>query len=113
MKKLIMLLIVVLALLGCMAGPAVADWSITVNWTRSAGPGLASEAVLLDAATKCTINATDPTTCNFTVPALTGQAVKIRSSNAQGAYSETAPVILSAAPAPASGLLVNITYIAP
>jgi hypothetical protein len=109
MKKLIMAILVILA----MSGVAMADWSVTVNWTRSVGPGLASEQVYLDTVSKCTITATAPTTCQFTVPSLTGQAVKIRSLNAQGGFNETAPVTLSAAPAPATGVLINITYVAP
>jgi hypothetical protein len=92
---------------------AMADWSVTVNWTRSVGPGLASEQVFLDTVSKCTVTAPAPTTCQFTVPSLTGQSVKIRSLNAQGGFNETAPVILSAAPAPATGVLINITYVAP
>ena len=93
--------------------PAFADWSIAVTWTRSIGPGLASEAVLLDAATKCTVLPAAPTTCQFNVTTLTGQAVKIRSTNTQGAFAETAPVLLSAAPAPATGVMVNVTYYQP
>jgi hypothetical protein len=37
----------------------------------------------------------------------------IRSLNSQGAFSETTPIALSAVPAPASGVMVNITYINP
>ncbi len=108
----LMLIITILAL-ALMPLVACADWSITVTWTRSTGPNLASEAVMLDATSKCTITATAPTTCQFNVTNLTGQAVKVRSFNAQGAFAETAPVMLSAAPAPATGVMVNITYIAP
>lgn len=92
---------------------AFADWSVTVTWTRSVGPNLASESVLLDDVSKCAVLPAAPTSCQFNVANLTGQAVKVRSVNAQGAFADTAPVILSAAPAPATGVMVNITYIAP
>jgi hypothetical protein len=109
MKKVLLTVLFVF----CFTATAMADWSVTVNWTRSIGPNLASEVVFLDAAEKCTVSATDPTSCQFTVPDLIGQQIVIRSINTQGAYSETAPVVLSAAPAPASGVLVNITYVSP
>ena len=108
-------LILVLAIVTIPMFPIVAmcDWSVTVTWTRSVGPNLASEQVYLDTASKCTVLPAAPTSCQFNVASLTGQAVRVRSVNAQGAYSETAPVVLSAAPAPATGVMVNITYVAP
>jgi hypothetical protein len=108
-----LMLIITVFMLALMPVVARADWSVTVTWTRSTGPNLASEAVLLDAATKCTITATAPTTCQFNVTSLTGQAVKVRSFNSQGAFAETAPVVLSTAPAPATGVMINVTYIQP
>ena len=92
---------------------AHADWSVTVSWTRSIGPGLAHEDVRLDAVTKCSVAATAPTTCQFVVPSLTGQAVVVRSVNAQGGYSETTPMVLSPVPAPATGVVLTITYVSP
>jgi hypothetical protein len=94
-------------------GVAHADWSITVTWTRSVGPGLTHEECRLDTAVKCNVLAAAPTTCQFVVPTLTGQQVLIRSYNAQGAYSDTTPVALSPVPAPASGVMVNITFVSP
>lgn len=97
-----------------MAPPqASADWSVTVSWNRSAGPGLDYEQALLDGAVKCTVASTEATSCNFVVPALASQSVVVRSYNAQGAYSETTPVVLSAVPVPATGVMVNITYLSP
>jgi hypothetical protein len=115
MKKLLTLILflIVCTIFLLTGSTAFADWSVTVTWTRSTGPNLASEMVLLDTATKCTITATAPTTCQFNVPTLTGQAVKIRSFNSQGAFAETAPIVLTAAPAPATGVMVNVTYVQP
>lgn len=96
-----------------LASSALADWSVTVTWTRSIGPDLDYESALLDGATQCTVQEADPTTCQFVVPTLTGQAIVIRSTNSQGAYSETAPLLLSAVPAPASGVMATITYVSP
>ena len=109
MKKLTMLLAVLAMAAVCT--PAMADWSVTTTWTRSVGPGLASEQVFLDSAVKCTVLPAAPTTCQFNVATLSGQSIKVRSINAQGSYSETTPVILSAVPAPPTGLLINITYV--
>lgn len=108
-----LMLVITMFAMAMMPLVARADWSVTVTWTRSVGPNLASEAVMLDTATKCTITATAPTTCQFNVTNLTGQAVKVRSYNAQGAFAETAPVLLSSAPAPATGVMINVTYIQP
>lgn len=107
MKKLLLVLAIVL-----LATPALADWSVTVTWTRSAGPNLASEKVFYGAAEKCSIDAAATTTCQFNTPTLGGSVV-VRSINAQGAYSETAPILVSDVPAPASGVMVNVTYIQP
>ena len=108
MKKLFL----ILALICFAATPALADWSITVTWTRSAGPNLSSEKVLYSGAEKCSIGAADPTSCQFTVAALGGQVV-VRSVNAQGAFSDTVPIAIAEQPAPASGVMVNVTYVAP
>src|SRR5574343_552668 len=107
MKKLLIALSIIL-----LAVPAMADWSVTVTWTRSVGPNLASEEVFYGAAEKCSIDAAAPTTCQFSTPALGGSVV-VRSTNAQGAYSETAPILVSDVPAPASGVMINVTYIQP
>ena len=106
MKKLIVLAILLLAV------PALADWSITVTWTRSVGPNLASEQVFYGGESKCTVTPPAATSCNFVSPTLGGSVV-VRSTNAQGAYSETAPILVSDVPAPASGVMVNVTYIQP
>ena len=107
MKKLLILLAILL-----IAAPALADWSVTVTWTPSVGPDLASETVLYGGAEKCNVAAGSPASCNFVVPAL-GAAVVVRSANGQGAYAETASVIITAQPAPASGVNVHVTYVAP
>lgn len=110
MKKIA--LFVLVCLFACIS-VAHADWSVTVSWTRSAGPNLDYELVMLDSATQCTVQETAPTTCQFVVPTLTGQAIVIRSTNSQGAYSETTPVALSPVPAPAGGVMATITYVSP
>ena len=100
-------------IVGLMSSVAWADWSVTVTWTRSVGPHLDYEATLLDGSVQCTVQETEPTTCQFVVPTLAGQSVVIRSTNSQGAYSETAPISLNAVPAPASGVMATITYVSP
>jgi len=109
MKK-ILLAVLTVAL---MSSSAWADWSVTTTWTRSVGPNLANEEVRLDGTVKCTVNATAPTTCQFNVPAISGQQVVVRSINMQGGYSDTTPITLMAVPAPATGVLVNVTYVSP
>ena len=103
MKKLLLVLATAL-----LAIPACADWSVTVTWTRSPGPNLASEQVFYGADQKCSVLSTAPTTCQFNTPTLGGSVV-VRSINAQGAYSETAPILVSDVPAPASGVLKALT----
>lgn len=103
------LLLLVLASLICPVA-AMADWSVTVTWTPSVGPDLASEQCLLDGAAQ---PLTSANVSVFQVPTLSGQAIVIRSTNSQGAYSETTPITLSAAPAPATGVMATITYVSP
>jgi hypothetical protein len=106
MKKIIL---VVLAIF-LNAGVAFADWNITVTWTPSAGPNLASEKLLLDGAEQCTVNAGDPATCSFTVVDLANQEVSVVSYNDQNTAS--APYVVGSlltAPAPASGGVILIT----
>ena len=110
MKK-VVLLAVLFVLISF--GLAQANWSVTVTWTRSVGPNLASEECRLDGVVKGTVLPAQPTSCQFNVITLSGQQVVVRAINAQGAYSETTPIVLSAIPAPASGVMVNITYVAP
>jgi hypothetical protein len=111
MKKVLIAFVLILG----MAGMAHADWSVTITWTRSAGPGLASEQMRLDGTTKCTVIPPAATTCQFVVTTLTGQHAVIRSLNSQGAYSETIPLALNADPTPvaATGVMATITYIQP
>jgi hypothetical protein len=109
MKKLLLGCLIVLL----MSSAALADWSITTTWTRSVGPGLDHEAVFLDTTQKCSVISTGTTSCQFNVPTLSNQLVFVRSFNAQGAYSDTAPITLNAAPAAASNVMVNITYVSP
>jgi hypothetical protein len=110
----LMLVITVFAMaLMLIPGVARADWSVTLTWTRSAGPNLASESVLLDDVSKCVIAPAAPTLCQFNVPNLSGQVVKVRSFNDQGAYADTTPVTINPAPAPPGNLLINVTYIQP
>jgi len=107
MKKLIIILAILI-----FAAPAFADWSVTVTWTRSTGPNLASESVLYSGVEKCSIGAMAPTTCNFVTPTLGGSVV-VRSVNTQGAFSETVPVVVAEQPVPATGVTVQVIYVAP
>jgi hypothetical protein len=107
MKKLFLILAILV-----FAVPALADWSVTVTWTRSVGPNLASEQVFYSGVEKCSVSPAAPTTCNFVVPALGGSVI-VRSTNSQGAFSETAPVVVADQPAPASGVTVQVIYVAP
>lgn len=107
MKKLAIVLILLFV-----SAPAFADWSVTVTWTRSAGPNLASEHVLYSGVEKCSIGPTDPTSCNFVTPTLGGSVV-VRSVNTQGTFSETAPIVVSDQPVPATGVTVQVIYVAP
>jgi len=109
MKKLFS---IVALLIVFVAGPVWADWSVTVTWTHSVGPNLAYEQVLYNGAEKCTVQAADPATCNFVIPELGGDVV-LKAFNTQGAFSETAPIPISEAPAPPTGVIVNVTYVQP
>jgi hypothetical protein len=104
-------LFIVLAIL-LIAAPAMADWSVTVTWTRSVGPNLDFEKVLYSGVDKCTVQETAPTTCNFVTSTLGGSVV-IRSTNSQGGFGDTAPVVVAAQPVPATGVNVTVTYVAP
>jgi type 1 fimbria pilin len=108
-------LIMAISMLLLSATAAQADWNVSVTWTRSIGPNLANEEVRVDSTVKCNVLPAAPTTCSFVMPTLTGQQLVIRSYNSQGAYSETTPIALSSLPlpAPATGVVVNITYVAP
>lgn len=105
-------LAVMIASTAVFSAPALADWSVTVTWTRSAGPGLDYEEVLYSGASQCTVDAASATTCNFVTANLGGQVV-VRSFNSQGAYADTAAILLNDVPAPASGVNINVTYVAP
>ena len=94
------------------APQAFADWSITVTWTPSIGPELASETVLYDGTERCTVSSGDSATCSFITPDLGGSVV-VRSTNSQGAFTETTPVLVSSQPTPAAGVNVHVTYVAP
>lgn len=111
MKKILTAMIVCCFLFIALVSPTFAAWSVTATWTRSVGPGLASESVLVDGVSQCDVLPTDPTTCNFVLAALTGQSLVIRSFNGQGAYADTSPVILNEVPAPATGITVTITFV--
>jgi len=110
MKRFFIIPAILAVLLG--AAPAMADWSVTVTWTRSAGPDLASEKVLYSGAEKCSIGPAAPTTCNFVTPTLGGPVV-VRSTNSQGAFSDTVPIIVAEQPVPATGVTVQVIYVAP
>ncbi len=105
MKKLILFLLL-------LTSPAFADWSITTSWTRSSGPDLASEQVLSSGVSKCTVIPPATTTCTWVEPTL-NKTIVIRSFNSQGAYNDTVAVQVNNAPAPATGILINVTYVAP
>jgi len=101
-----------LLVLFCTIIPVIAhaDWSVTVNWTPS--PDAATEILLLDNIQQ---NCPQPATCNFIVPALTNQAVVIRSANTQGGYVDYAAGNLSQTPIPqpASNSVIVITIVNP
>ena len=105
------LMVAGLILMGC-AGGALADWQITDTWTRSSGAALHHEEVLYGGVVKCTVTPPSATTCSWTSTTLGGSVV-IRSYNAQGAYSETAPLVVADVPPPATGQMLNVTYVAP
>lgn len=112
MKKVLLVGSMVLCLLLTgLASTVFAAWSVTTTWTASVGPNLAYEAVLLDATVQCTVTPPATTTCNFVVANLASQVVMIRSFNTQGAYADTSEVILQSTPAPATGIVVTITYV--
>jgi hypothetical protein len=110
MVKLALSILTILFLLVGVSQTMAASWSVTVTWTRSVGPNLASEQALYNAAVKCTVLPAAPTTCNFTIPDLSG-SVSIKSINSQGGFAETALVPLQVVPAPATGVIVNVTFI--
>lgn len=102
-------------LLICLLAPSfafAATWNITATWTKSVGPGLTSEKVMYGGVEKCTVTPPAATTCSWTTTTL-GQAVVIRSLNAQGAFSESAAITVSDVPVPATGVLLNVTYVGP
>ena len=107
MKRLFIILVILM-----FAAPAMADWSVTVTWTRSVGPNLASESVRYSDVEKCSVAPAAPTTCNFVTPTLGGSVV-VRSQNIQGAFSDTPPLIVSEQPVPATGVTVQVIYVAP
>lgn len=111
-KHLLRMILVGLAILSLAVAPAIADWSITLTWTHSNGPDLASEAVLYDGVEKSSVLASDLATVSFIVPDLGGSVV-VRSFNSQGAYAETEPIIVNTQPTPANGVNVHVTYVAP
>jgi hypothetical protein len=108
MKK---VLFIVLASL-FLAAPVFADWSVTATWTRSAGPNLDYEELVHSGDVKCTVQESETTSCNFSLETLGGE-VLVRSYNTQGAFVETAPVLISELPAPATGVMINVTYVSP
>jgi len=110
MKKIFALLLVLAFVF--IAAPAFADWSVTVTWTRSVGPNLDHEAVLYQDVEQCSVDAVSPTSCQFVTATLGGEIV-VRSYNSQGAFADTAPIVLNDVPAPASGVNINVTYVAP
>jgi len=102
--------VVFLVMVFCLifTGQAIADWSVTVNWTPS--PDAATEVLLMDGAEQTCPQAG---TCSFAVPDLTGQAVVVRSSNIQGGFVDYAAgnLIQVDLPVPASGAVIVITII--
>lgn len=107
MKKIILLvcLFCLIPVLAC-----AASWSVTVSWTKSVGPNLAYEEVLYSGTSKCSITPPAVTTCNFSIPTLTGDIV-VRSYNSQGAFKDTTSIPVQVEPAAASGIIVTLTYV--
>ena len=109
MKKIFALFLIVIATL-TITTYACAEWSVTVTWTKSVGPNLAYEEAFYNSVSKCTITPPAATTCNFVIPDLIGD-IWIRSFNYQGAFADTSHVTLQVLPAPATGVIVNVTFI--
>jgi len=109
MKK---ILVVFLVIMFFAVAPVFADWSVTATWTRSAGPNLDYEELVHIGDVKCTVQESETTSCNFSIETLGGE-VLVRSYNTQGAFVETAPVLISELPAPATGVMINVTYVSP
>lgn len=108
MKK---VLVLTMIFLFGVVGIASADWSVTATWTRSTGPNLNYEECQLDSAVQCTVQEIEPTTCTFVVTDLTGQEVKIRSYNTQGAFIDYVIGTLSPVPVPASNGTLIIVFV--
>ena len=107
MKKLLLAIFLVLFT----ATIASADWSVTVTWTRSPDTNLDYEEVLLDDVNQCTVQELESTTCNFVIPFLNGEEVKVRSTNSQGAFTDYVVGNLLSVPDPATGGIITITII--
>jgi hypothetical protein len=91
-----------------LASPAVAAWTVTVNWTPS--PNATSEILLVDTVEQV---CEQTGTCTFDIPDLTNQAIIIRSFNVQGAFVNYAAgnLIEADPPSPASGAIIIITIV--
>lgn len=107
MKKLFMLFALMLFVFPT---TGLADWSVTVSWQRSTGPNLDREEIYLADVLQCTIQETEPTTCNFVVLTLQNQEIRVRSYNTQGAYADYTVGNLFEVPSPAGGGVITITY---
>lgn len=110
MKKMRNILMGVIAFF-FMCGNVLADWSVTATWTRSIGPNLEYEECQLNNVVQCTVQKTEETTCTFIVTDLSGQEVKIRSYNTQGAFVDYVIGTLLAIPSPASNGSLTIVYV--
>lgn len=106
-KRILCLGLLVLATAAIATETSAAPWSITVTWTKSVSPTLDSEAVLYDGAQQCSVTPPAATTCTFTAAVL-GKSVVVRSKNKQGAFADTAPILVDVEPAAAAGIVVIV-----
>jgi len=107
MKKLLISILTIMLVVG-ISTVALADWSVTVNWTAS--PDAASEVLLLAGVEQTCPQAGS---CVFTVPLLESQSVVVRSSNSQGGFVDyvAGNLLEESLPTPAGDAIIVITII--
>lgn len=89
---------------------AFADWLVSASWTKSPGPYLIEEELLLDGEAMCSITDGADTKCEFILEQLKNQKILIRSYNVQGAYTDFDGGSIFDPPGSASGFSVIIKW---
>jgi hypothetical protein len=112
MKKTIEFVLIIFAGLA-FSSVAFADWAVTVTWTHSIGPNLATEDCVMDGVVMKTVAAIDAPTCTFNVTELKNQKIEIISKNIQGAQNGFTVGTLFTAPAPASNGSISTHWFQP